>query len=108
LAIGHCGLGEPVAGLLHAPYPEVSPMAARPTWKGSLKRSLISIPIRAFPATSSTADVSFRQLHRKCHTPIQLKKWCPHCEKEVDKDDVVKGYESSRGRFVIVEEEEIA
>jgi DNA end-binding protein Ku len=82
--------------------------AARPTWKGSLRLSLISIPIRVFPATSSSSDVSFRQLHRKCHTPIQLKKWCPHCEEEVSSDDIVKGYESSKGHFVLVEEEEIA
>ncbi len=80
---------------------------ARPTWKGSLRLSLIAIPIRVFPATSSSSDVSFRQLHRKCHTPIQLKKWCPHCEEEVSSDDIVKGYESSKGHFVLVEEEEI-
>ncbi len=82
--------------------------SARPTWKGSLKLSLISIPIRVFPATSSSSDVSFRQLHRRCHTPIQLKKWCPHCHEEVSKDDIVKGYETSKGNFVLVEEEEIA
>jgi len=83
-------------------------MAARSTWKGSLKFSLITIPIRVTPATNAGSDVSFRQLHRKCHTPIQLKKWCPHCKREVDKDDIVKGHESSKGRFVIVEEEEIS
>jgi DNA end-binding protein Ku len=82
--------------------------AARATWKGSLRLSLIAIPIRVFPATSGTADVSFRQLHRKCHTPIQLKKWCPHCEEEVASEDIVRGYESSKGQFVLVEDEEIA
>jgi DNA end-binding protein Ku len=83
-------------------------MAARPTWKGSLRLSLISIPIRAFPATNPSSDVSFRQIHRKCRTPIQLKKWCPHCDEEVGKNDIVKGYEAGKGRFVLVEEEEIA
>src|SRR5262245_41125499 len=83
-------------------------MAARPTWKGSLRLSLITIPIRAFPATNPGSDVSFRQLHRKCKTPIQLKKWCPHCNEEVGKDDIVKGYETDKGRYVIVEDEEIA
>jgi len=82
-------------------------MASRSTWKGSIKLSLISIPIRVFPATVSS-DVSFRQLHRKCRTPIPLKRWCPTCEEEVSNDDVVKGYETSKGRFVVVEEEEIA
>jgi DNA end-binding protein Ku len=80
--------------------------AGRSTWKGSIRLSLITIPVLMFPATTSS-DVSFRQLHRKCHTPIQLKKWCPHCEEDVAADDVVKGYESSKGHFVVVEQEEI-
>jgi len=82
-------------------------MAARSTWKGSLKLSLISIPIRVFPATNPGSDVSFRQFHRKCHTPIKMKRWCPHCEEEVGLDDIVKGYQTSKGRFVMVEKEEI-
>jgi len=82
-------------------------MAARSTWKGSLKLSLISIPIRVFPATNPASDVRFRQFHRKCHTPIQMKRWCPHCEEEVGLDDIVKGYESAKGRFVMVEKEDI-
>jgi len=80
---------------------------ARSTWKGSLKLSLITIPIRVFPATNASSDVSFRQLHRKCHTPISLKKWCAHCDEEVSADEIVKGYESSKGEYVLVEEEEI-
>jgi len=82
-------------------------VAARSTWKGSLKLSLISIPIRVFPATNQGSDVSFRQLHRKCHTPIKMKRWCPHCEEEVGLDDIVKGYETSKGHYVMVEKEEI-
>jgi len=82
-------------------------MAARALWKGTLRLSLIQIPIRVFAATDSESGVSFRQLHRKCHTPIQYKKWCPHCDEEVTKDEIVKGYEKSKGHFVVVEEEEI-
>ena len=80
--------------------------AGRSTWKGSIRLSLITIPVRMFPATTSS-DVSFRQLHAKCHTPIQMKKWCPHCEEEVSNDDLVKGYESSKGQYVVVEQKEI-
>jgi DNA end-binding protein Ku len=83
-------------------------MAARSTWKGSLRLSLISIPIRVFPATNPGSDVSFRQFHRKCHTPIKMKRWCPHCEEEVALDDIVKGYETAKGRSVMVEPEDIA
>lgn len=83
-------------------------MPARATWKGTLRLSLITIPIRVFPSTSEHSDVSFRQLHRTCKTPIQLKKWCPHHDIELTAKDIVKGYESSKGRYVVVEEEEIA
>jgi DNA end-binding protein Ku len=82
--------------------------APRSTWKGTLKLSLIQIPIRVFPATNPASDVRFRQLHRKCHTPIQLKKWCPHCNEEVGPGEVVRGYEVGKGRYSIVEDEEIA
>jgi DNA end-binding protein Ku len=83
-------------------------MPVRATWKGVIKLSLITIPIRVFPATNPASDVSFRQLHRKCKTPIQMKKWCPHCDEEVSSDEIVKGHETAKGRFVLVEEEEIA
>lgn len=76
-------------------------------WKGSLKISLIRIPIQVFPATTASSDVSFHQLHRKCHTRIQYKKWCPHCEEEVGPADIVKGHETSRGRMAVVEDDEI-
>lgn len=82
-------------------------MAARSTWKGSLKFSLITIPIRVFMATNPGSDVTFHQFHRKCRTRIQLKKWCPHCEEDVAADEIVKGYESSKGRVVMVEQEEL-
>jgi len=80
--------------------------SSRAIWRGAIRFSLVTIPIRVFPATAAS-DVAFRQLHSVCHTPIQLKKWCPHCEQEVDADDIVKGYESSKGQFVVAEEEEI-
>ena len=57
-------------------------MAARPTWKGYLKISLVNIPVRVFPATDSAATVSFNQLHRECGSRIQQKKWCPTCQTE--------------------------
>ena len=58
-------------------------MAARPTWKGFLKISLVNIPVRVFPATDSAATISFNQLHAECQTRIQQKRWCPKCEREV-------------------------
>ena len=82
-------------------------MAARATWKGYLKVSLVNIPIRVFPATDSAASVSFNQLHGECQTRIQQKKWCPKCEREVPNAELVKGYEFEKGRYVVVSEEDI-
>ena len=82
-------------------------MAARPTWKGYLKISLVTIPIKVFPATDAGATLSFNQLHAECQTRIQQKRWCPHCEREVPNTDIVKGFEFEKGRYVIVDEEDI-
>ena len=83
-------------------------MAARPTWRGHLKVSLVTVPIRVFPATDSASSVSFNQLHGECQTRIQQKKWCPHCDRQVDKSEIVKGYEFQKGHYVVVDEEDIA
>ena len=83
-------------------------MAARPTWKGFLKISLVNIPVRVFPATDSAATISFNQLHAECQTRIQQKKWCPHCEREVTNAEIVKGYEFEKGRYVVMEEDDLA
>jgi len=83
-------------------------MAARPTWKGFLKISLVNIPIRVFPATDSAATISFNQLHGECQTRIQQKRWCPHCEREVPLSEIVKGYEFEKGRYVVMDEEDLA
>ena len=83
-------------------------MAARPTWKGFLKISLVTIPVRVFPATDAAATLSFNQLHRDCQTRIQQKRWCPKCEREVQNTELVKGYEFERGRYVVLHDEDIA
>ncbi len=82
-------------------------MAARPTWKGFLKVSLVNIPVKVFPATESAASISFNQLHSECQTRIQQKRWCPHCDREVAHSDIVKGYEFEKGRYVVVTDEDI-
>ncbi len=82
-------------------------MAARPTWKGYLKISLVNIPIKVFPATDPGATLSFNQLHAECQTRIQQKRWCPKCEREVPNTDIVKGYEFEKGRYVVVSDEDI-
>src|SRR6188508_683349 len=82
-------------------------MAARPTWRGYLKISLVNIPVKVFPATDAGATISFNQLHAECQTRIQQKRWCPHCEREVPNTDIVKGFEFEKGRYVVVGDEDI-
>jgi DNA end-binding protein Ku len=83
-------------------------MAARPTWKGFLKISLVNIPVRVFPATDSAATISFNQLHAECQTRIQQKRWCPKCEREVPISEVAKGFEFEKGRYVVMDEEDLS
>ena len=82
-------------------------MAARPTWKGFLKISLVNIPVRVFPATESSSTIAFNQLHGECQTRIQQKRWCPTCDREVPNSEIVKGYEFEKGRYVIMSEEDL-
>ncbi len=82
-------------------------MAARPTWKGYLKISLVNIPVRVFPATDAAATISFNQLHRECGSRIQQKRWCPTCQTEVPNTDLVKGYEFEKGRYVVLDDEDL-
>ena len=83
-------------------------MAPRPTWKGHLKVSLVNIPVRVFPATDSAATISFNQLHATCQTRVQQKRWCPHCEEELSRGDLVKGYEFEKGHYVVMTDDDLA
>ena len=82
-------------------------MAARATWKGFLKISLVNIPIKVFPATESSGTISFNQLHGECQTRIQQKRWCPTCDREVPNSEIVKGYQFEKGQYIQVEDEEL-
>lgn len=82
----------------------------RASWNGSLSFGLVSIPVGLAPATKPAArqsDVSFRLLHRECATPIKQKRWCPTHDREVSQDEIVRGYEVSKGTFVVVEDAEL-
>jgi DNA end-binding protein Ku len=82
-------------------------MAARATWKGFLRLSLVNIPIKVFSATESSGSIGFNQLHGECRTRIQQKRWCPTCNREVAYSELVKGYEFEKGRYVVLSSEEI-
>ena len=78
----------------------------RTIWNGSISFGLVNIPIGLALATQRE-DVSFRTLHRECGTPIKQKRWCPFHEREVEADELVKGWEVAKGEFVLVEESDL-
>jgi len=78
----------------------------RSMWKGSISFGLISIPIKLY-AASESKDVRFNLLHLECSTPVQYRKWCAKCEREINQEEIVKGYEFERGRLVVIGLEEL-
>jgi DNA end-binding protein Ku len=82
----------------------------RTIWNGSISFGLVNIPVGLALATKPAArqsDVSFRQLHRECMTPIKQKRWCEVHDREVDRDEIVKGWEVTKGEFVAVEDADL-
>lgn len=78
----------------------------RTIWNGSISFGLVNIPVGLALATQRN-DVAFRTLHRECGTPIKQKRWCPLHEREVEPDELVKGWEVAKGQFVLVEESDL-
>jgi DNA end-binding protein Ku len=78
----------------------------RTIWNGSISFGLVNIPIGLALATQRT-DVSFRTLHRECGTPIKQKRWCPFHERDVEPEELVKGWEVAKGEYVFVEESDL-
>jgi len=77
----------------------------RPLWKGAVSFGLIYVPVKMYAATEKK-DIKFNYLHEKCKTPIQYRKYCPYCEAEVAQEEVVRGYEYEKGKFVVMKEED--
>lgn len=75
-------------------------------WKGAINFGLLNVPVKMGTATSKE-NISFKTLHKECNTPLQQKKFCPNCNKEVPYEDIVKGYEYEPGKFAIITDEEI-
>lgn len=79
----------------------------RSLWRGSISFGLVHIPIRLYLATENRRP-SFRLLHEACSTPVRNQRFCPTCERVVQDEDIKRHYEVSPGRFVPVEEEDLA
>ncbi|MFN7135612.1 MAG: Ku protein, partial [Myxococcales bacterium] len=79
---------------------------ARPIWSGSISFGLVNVPVNLYSATSSH-KVAFHQFERGTGERIRYKRVAEESGKEVGWDDIVKGYEVEKGRYVIVEKEEL-
>lgn len=82
-------------------------MPPRATWKGHIKLSLISFPVRLYTAVQSGHRIGLNQLHSTCKQRIKTQTVCPQ-HGPVDRSDLVKGYEFEKGKYVIIEESDLA
>src|SRR5215213_6262631 len=80
--------------------------AARPVWRGQIRLALVSIPVEIYPATKSGAQIQFHQVHEPSGKRIKYEKVVPGIG-PVDRDEIVKGYEVEKGRYVLLDPEEI-
>ncbi len=81
-------------------------MAARPYWKGQIRLALVSIPVEIYSATRSGATIAFNQIHEPTGKRIKYEKVVPGVG-AVDPDDIVKGYEISKGSYVLLDDDEL-
>ena len=75
-------------------------------WKGSISFGLVNIPVKLHAATENK-DIKLRQLHKECNTPVNYQKVCPICDKEVKNEEIVKAYEYTKNKFVVLDPEEL-
>lgn len=75
-------------------------------WKGSISFGLVNIPIKLHTATEDK-DIKLRTLHNKCHGPIKYEKVCSVCGEEVKPEDIVKAYEYTKGKFVVLDNDDL-
>src|SRR4029453_7896372 len=78
----------------------------RTIWNGSINFGLVNIPI-GLAVAQQRKDTAFRTLHRECGTPIKQKRYCPFHERDVEADELVKGWEFAKGEYVFVEDADL-
>ena len=78
----------------------------RPSWKGFIRLSLVSVPVEGYSADAPQEQISFNQLHDECHNRIRYKKVCP-VHGEVENHEIVKGYKFGPDQYAIVDPDEI-
>lgn len=82
-------------------------MAPRATWKGFIRLSLVSVPVRAFTAHESGAEIRLNQLHAGCNARVKYLKQCPE-HGELPADQIISGYEYGKDQYVVIDPDELA
>lgn len=77
----------------------------RALWRGSISFGLVNVPVKMYAATEKKS-LSFRQIHKACGTPIRYEKVCPFCNRKVEDDEIGRGYEYEKGKFVLLDEKD--
>lgn len=75
-------------------------------WKGAISFGLVHVPVKMFAATEEK-DISMRMIHKTCTTPLSYVRKCTTCDKEVEWEEITKGYEYEPGRFVLFDKDEL-
>jgi DNA end-binding protein Ku len=78
----------------------------RAIWSGSISFGLVGIPVKAVPA-QSPKDIRFELLHGPCHSKTSTKRYCPQCEREASEEEMVRGFQYSKGQYVLLEPAEL-
>ena len=79
---------------------------ARSSWKGHIRLSLVSIPVKAFTANAAGKEIHLNQLHEECKSRVKYQKTCPQ-HGEISNSEIVKGYEFAKDQYVIIDEDEL-
>ena len=82
-------------------------MAPRTSWKGFLKLSLVSLPVKAYTANNTDEEIRLNQLHKECNGRVRYRKVCEQ-HGELKSEDIVSGYEYSKDQYVVIDEDELA
>jgi DNA end-binding protein Ku len=81
---------------------------ARSMWRGAIQFGLVTIPVKLYLATEARGGLNFNLLHKTCLTKIQMKTYCPTHDEYIDRSETVRGFEYSKGEYVVITEEDLA
>ena len=75
-------------------------------WKGAISFGLVHVPVKMFSATEDL-DISLKYIHKACGSPVSYVRRCPSCDKDVEWDEITRGYEYERGKYVLLDKDEL-